>query len=347
MTPLLDTMQLLDISDEVYFSKKYGNYISNSRLKLMNPDQGGSPELYKRGLDEGGMTESLLRGSAVHCIVLQPNDFVIAPLTNRPTAKLGLMADALYGDYCEKNAVTDAEITAASNKVDYYRNKLTPEIMESVRTKCEPFWNGKRDWLSRSQETREPIFLDGKSWDVVTSCITSVEHDAAIQQLLHPKGVLEDPIVLNEATLLMDVLATVDGQPVTLKLKAKLDSLTIDKENNRIVLNDLKTTGHILADFGNGSFVKFHYARQMAMYLWLLKLYVQRTYGMEHPQMFANMMLVSTIPDYRTGIYRCKNHEIAQGFKEFKRLLRMVAYCEIYGYDGGLGTNIDGSAFDL
>lgn len=83
------------------------------------------------------------------------------------------------------------------------------------------------------------------------------------------------------------------------------------------------------------------------MYLWMLKLYAQKYYNMEHPSMRANMMLVSTIPDYRAGIYRCHNNEIAEGFKEFKRLLRMVAYCEVYGYDGSLGTNIDGSAFDL
>ena len=50
MTPLLDTIKLLDISDEEYFGSGYAEYISNSRLKLINPDQGGSPQLYKQGL---------------------------------------------------------------------------------------------------------------------------------------------------------------------------------------------------------------------------------------------------------------------------------------------------------
>ena len=35
ITPLLDTLQLEDISDSEYFSKKYSNYISNSRLGLL------------------------------------------------------------------------------------------------------------------------------------------------------------------------------------------------------------------------------------------------------------------------------------------------------------------------
>ena len=37
------------MSDEEYFSSKYTNYISNSRLKLINPNQNGSPSKYKEG----------------------------------------------------------------------------------------------------------------------------------------------------------------------------------------------------------------------------------------------------------------------------------------------------------
>lgn len=83
------------------------------------------------------------------------------------------------------------------------------------------------------------------------------------------------------------------------------------------------------------------------MYLWMLKLYAEKTYGMQHPNMYANFMVVSTIPDYRAGIYSCKDSEIADGFHEFKQLLRTVASCEVYGYDGGLGTNIGGTTLDL
>ena len=43
ITPLLDTLRLEDISDEVYFSEKYSNYISNSRLSLINPERHSFP----------------------------------------------------------------------------------------------------------------------------------------------------------------------------------------------------------------------------------------------------------------------------------------------------------------
>ena len=40
---LFDQCQILDISDEEYFSKKYEKYISNSGLSYINPKQNGGP----------------------------------------------------------------------------------------------------------------------------------------------------------------------------------------------------------------------------------------------------------------------------------------------------------------
>lgn len=347
MIPMLDTLQLLDISDDVYFSESYANYISNSRLKLINPEQGGSPQLYKKGLAGGIMTESLFRGSVVHCITLQPDDYVIAPLTTRPTAKLGLLADECFKQFKTKWDVTDDEIIAASNKVDYYKNMMTQDRIKAIRESCKPYWEGRTDWESRSQDKREPLFLDSKSWEIVQACLKSLQEHKGIQNLLHPKGITQEPIVCNEGTLIMDVRAIVDGRETILKLKAKLDNFSINLETNTIFLNDLKTSGHILAEFGTNSFVNFHYSRQAAMYLWLLYLYANKTYGLVNPNMYVNFMVVSTIPDYRAGIYECSNSEIEQGMFEFKRLLRMVASCEIYGYDGSVGTNIDGATISL
>ena len=51
LKPLTETVHIKDISDEVYFSKEYGNYISNSRLKLINPDEGGRPTKFFAGLN--------------------------------------------------------------------------------------------------------------------------------------------------------------------------------------------------------------------------------------------------------------------------------------------------------
>ena len=73
LTPLLDTLQLEKISDEVYFSKKYNGYVSNSRLGLINPRQDGTPDKFFAGFTGEGYSDALIRGTAVHSICLQPN----------------------------------------------------------------------------------------------------------------------------------------------------------------------------------------------------------------------------------------------------------------------------------
>ena len=52
ITPLLDTLRLEKIEDEEYFSKKYSNYISNSRLSLINPSQDNDPKAFFEGLSK-------------------------------------------------------------------------------------------------------------------------------------------------------------------------------------------------------------------------------------------------------------------------------------------------------
>lgn len=337
LRPLYETIRLLDISDDEYFGENYREYISNSRLKLINPEQGGSPELYKEGLG-ASISDSLIFGSAVHQLVLQPEEFELVHHINRPTAKMGFMADELYAGH-KAGGLSVEDIIEASDKVDYYKGKMDDKKVANVFEACTPYWEGRMDYESTHTD-KTPIYLDEKSREKLQLCLASVEAHNKMQSLLHPTGVLETPMSMNEATLLMDVEADVDGKIIILHLKAKLDNFTADLEQNILTLNDLKTTGHWLSKFKEDSFLKFHYARQMSMYLWMLRLYAEKELKMKSPEMYANMLVVCTCPDYRAGVCNVTNSEIKQGFEEFKRLLRLVAHCEVYGYDGSMGTDV-------
>lgn len=332
LIPLFDTIQLIEMSDEEYFSDKWAGYISNSKLALINPDQDGSPQIYKEGLSKHPKySDSLVFGSAVHELVLQPKEFAVADNVDRPTAKMGAMADELYKTFLSnKGVVSDKDIIAASDKIDYYKGKMDSIKIENVKDKCINYWWDRRDWEAEHNNSgTEPIYLDPKSREKLQLCLASVEANKEVQDLLHPKGVFGEPISMNEAALFMDVKAEHEGKETILKLKGKLDNFTIDIETNEVVLNDLKTTGHWLIDFGD-SFKKYHYNRQMAMYAWMLRSYVEKQYNIKPSSLMANMLLVCTVPDYRAGVFRVTNGEIRKGFLEFKDLLQRVAYCELY-----------------
>lgn len=330
LTPIVDSIRFLNINDEEYFSSKYGGYISNSKLALINPDQGGSPSIYKEGLSKHKKeSDSLLFGSAVHALVLQPESFEVAGSVDRPTAKAGLMADELFPKVDKVEfTILPEEIIEASDKVNYYKGKMDDDRIQALLDKCVSYWEQRIAYEKAKTSNLTPIYLDPKSRERLDLCMNSVRSNNEIQNLLHPEGISTPPICMNEAALFMDIKSVYKGKEHILPLKAKLDNFTINTETNELVLNDLKTTGHWLSKFRD-SYIKYHYYRQMAMYLWMLRFYANKKHQIENPTMQANMLLVSTVPEYYSGVFKVRNSEIRKGFLEMKDLLQRVAYCEI------------------
>ena len=329
LTPLLDTLQLVKISDAEYFSPKYGEYVSNSRLGLLNPRQGGSPESFFTGFKDEGFISSLVIGSAVHELVLQNESFELAPALGKPTAKMGAMADELYPVWL-KHPIRTSDITEASNKINYYKGKLTPDRIKQVNEQCIPYWKARKQLVSNSN--KELIYLDDKSRDTVYNCVEALTNNPQVQELLHPSGLIDAPISLNENALLLDIQAECpNGKTFIMHLKAKLDNFTIDLESDTVVVNDVKTIGKVVSEI-DSNISKYHYSRELAMYLFLLRLYVIKEYGIENPTMKANYLVVSTVPQYYTKVRAMTKKECYEGLHEFRTLLRYAAYQ--IGYNG-------------
>lgn len=338
ITPLLDTLYLEDISDEEYFSEKFSNYISNSRLSLINPEQGGCPEDFfvTRPIQR---SDSLRFGSAVHTLVLQKDDFILIDSVDAPTAKAHYMAEYLF-DIMKKNGTqnpTDEEIIKASNVIDYYKDKMTDKKIKDLRLKCNQYWLQRFLFENDYKGKQQPIFLDPRSRDKLQSCLQSIEKDKSIQSLLNPEGLVEVPISENEKTILLDVKVEAPNQkPFILKLKAKLDNFTIDKESDTITVNDLKTTGKIITDFNN-AISKYHYNREIAFYSWLLSLCANKFYNIKKPTIKGNFLVVETIPNYLSGVVPMTPKLYKEGIKEFQHLIKLVAFYVMNGY-GEFGT---------
>lgn len=324
LTPLLDTLRLEKISDKVYFSEKYSNYVSNSRLGLLNPRQDGNPDKFFSGL-KFTTSQALALGSAVHELVLQPDSFELSEDVGKPTAKLGVMADELYPIFVERD-VTKDDVVKASDKVDYYKGKITRDRANDVISECSNYWTKRKERELDITQDREIIYLDNKSLEIVKSCVSALNSNKQVQNLLHPKGLLQDPISENEQAILLDVKAECpNGSEFILHLKSKLDNYTIDLETNTIVVNDIKTIGKIVSEIDN-NIKKFHYSREFAMYIYLLKLCAEKFYGLVNPKISANYLVVSTIPNFFTKVRPVTYGEIREGFHEFRTLLKYAAY---------------------
>jgi hypothetical protein len=336
ITPLLDTLHLEDIDDKIYFSAKYADYISNSRMSLINPAQNGSPEAYFEGLKKNGKyTSSLAFGSAVHMLSLQPESFYLCEDVFAPTAKVGMMADLLWGVSKNGELPNDEEIRKVAITVDYYKGMPTDNQMKKVKEAIKPYFKARYKFEQNSTDTRQPIYLDEKSKDKLLDVLDSLNKNKDIQKLLHPVDVLENELPSeNEKTILLDIQVKVPEQePFIMKLKAKLDNYTIDKMNNTITVNDVKTTGKMCSEFKD-AVKNFHYYREIAFYSWLLSLCAKKFFKMKNPKVKGNFLVVETMKNpYWSSVETMKPNWFRVGTKEFLTLLQLIAYYKVYGYE--------------
>lgn len=328
LIPLYDTVELLDISDSEYFSSKYADYISNSRLSLINPDQKGNSEKYINGFGSDSFSDSFYFGSAVHNSFLQKDDYCLVENIDRPTAKMGFVIDEIISNRQKGYSIYDS-IKRAVVRVDYYKGVLTPERLKNILKAGYKYYIQRTKYIVKPNVT--PIYLGDKDKVRLKGCLSSLNNNRKIQNLLNPAYIVNEPLNLNEASLFMNVKAIYKGKQYILKLKAKLDNFIFDFEDSTLILNDLKTTGHYLQKFPE-SFVEYHYYRQMGMYLWLLSAYIKKIYPKSFTQR-ANMIVVSTIPDFQSNVFPVSNKQIQLGLEEFGYLLRLVVKLQADEYD--------------
>lgn len=323
ITPLLDTLKLDKIDDATYFSSEYKNYISNSRLGLLKSK--GVQAFF----DWEGSTDynpSFAFGTALHQLVLQPELFELIDSVYKPTAKAGLVADYLYKN--DGTIPSDDDIKIASIECNYYKDKLTTNRLLDFKSRAEIYWRDRflYEQSNPPVEGIERIYTDEKSVNLLKSCLDSVSKNKDIQKLLNPEGVVETPINGNEQAILLDIEASSDFGTKIYHLKAKLDNFSINKEENIITVNDLKTTSKLAVEF-NPSY--FSYQRELAIYSWLLKLCCKKYYDLENPTVKGNFLVVSTIPEYTSLVYPMTPQLFKQGWNEFLYLLKTVIYFDL------------------
>ena len=241
------------------------------------------------------------------------------------------MADALYKS--DGTTPTDDEIKAQSYIIGYYKDKLTENRLTEFKQKAEPYWRDRYLYETNNPKIdKKRIYTDQRNFELLNSCMDALNKNNDIQKLLHPEGMLDTPVILNEHTLLMDIKMEVPGyEPRIYKLKAKLDNFTIDKDENIITVNDLKTTSKPASIFDP---TYFHYQREIAFYSFLLKLYANKVYSLDKPNVKGNFLVVSTVPDYTTSVVPMTPKLFKSGWTEVVYLLRNVAYFnQVKGYD--------------
>lgn len=313
MTFLPEYLQFQKIRDEDYFKIPY---ISNSRLSLIDPECGGTPEKFFNGIYDT-YTGSLAFGSALHELVLQPDIFDLCDTVDAPTGKLGLMAASMYKDWKEGYSLVESAMTH-SQKTCYYEDSMNENRIRKVIVSCLPYWNGRYAY-ERTVTDKEILYLDPQTRDRIKGCLKAVQSNLIFQGILHPTGMFSEPIVKCEHA----IMGAVSIEDRTYWLKSKLDHLIIDLEMNKVIVNDLKTLGRPIEEW-DINFNRYKYYRELAIYSWLLSEVAKKFYGMPTCEIECNCLVVTSRPPYNTRVYKLTKRDLVRGWNEFKRLMTLV-----------------------
>lgn len=268
-----DSVRMVKMSDKEYFGPEYREYISNSKLGLLNPDEGGSFEKFMTGFKQD-YSDSFELGTAIHNMTLQPDVYNISPIT-KPNGKLGVFVESVLKHRRQGKTIKES-LFLASSDADYFAGKLSDTRIKTA------IKSGLKFYMQSKNITDDNIlFLSDSLYPKYQSCIKSL-NNRTIKSVLNPSGLLTPVEIFNEFAIFGELKVTLDsGEVKIIKVKGKLDNFIIDHDSNSLVLNDLKTTSKpvgffmgnnvkIINDEGkeavqwyDGSFQKYHYYRQM------------------------------------------------------------------------------------
>lgn len=314
---LFDKAEMLDIDDDVYFSDKYKDYISNSGLKFINPNQEGSPYEYKYG-NKKINTRSLLIGSIVHMNVLQNINPKSIFMDFPKGEKINLAIKDIVKNV--KSGMTfDDALNKTFKKKYYYASNFDTFKRNILKEKS--YYNVLLDL------DEETYLLDFNESKIIDNCISS------LSPYKYDFFFSKDKKCENELTILcpIEISFKDSSEKKILNFKCKIDNFIIDDKNKKIILNDLKTTYHELNDFQN-SIESFHYKRQMALYLYVLSNYLKQDSKYEDYELSANIIAVST-KTFESNLFQFSQDDIVEGTYEFIDLIKRIGFHETFGYD--------------
>lgn len=323
------SIKAIRMSDEEYFSDKYKNYISNSKLSLINPAEGGSYEKFISGFNTD-YSDSMELGSAVHAMILQPDDYIISPLI-KPNGKLGKFVEEVI-KFRKQGLSLEKSFYEASISANYFSGKLKGKRLQTAIIKGLPFYLKK--FKEEEIEGKTIINLSESLHPKFAECYNSINNNLSVKSVLYPDYLVMPNEVYNEIAIFADFKVTVENVSKIIKFKCKIDNFTINHELSEVSLNDLKTTSSPASYFmGNevkvedelvwydGSFQKYRYYRQAAIYMMILQSYVNILHPDKKFLFKSNMIVVETVPKYESVVYSIDNSYIIHGLKEFKSLI--------------------------
>lgn len=327
------------MSDELYFGNGLPGFTSNSKLGLINPKQDGTVAKFNSGFEDS-TSDFFKLGTAIHALVLEPDAYKLSNMI-APNGTSRDIIDTTHKLVSRKNGALTFEeaLQLAITLHGYYGGKPGPKRTATLVETTAEYYR----YISNSAEEGE-IILDAEMKATAISCVKAVRENEKAYELLIDSDKSTPDFLKTKLFFNEDVLTCVYNRNGTdYNFKAKIDSWYIDTKEKVLCLTDLKTTGAQIENFmgrsvieiqgfcdmvesyKHGSFHKYHYYRQMYMYLEMLKLYAAQEYGFDETwSVKVGMVVVETTNRNRCQVFEVTDDLLLAGQLELEYILDVM-----------------------
>lgn len=321
--------------------------VSNSALKEINPDQGGSPAKFKKVVLDRDVTyepnPSFENGKIIHKYVEDPKNFVISDFT-KPTETMALWVGRVF------NALPGA-ITVDNFLIS---EKIIKEIALDVRegayksmkddTVTAKFWKEGAEYINYLFiERSDQIILNQQQLNMMDFIIESINNNPTAYELLFKEPAFSENVTAyNEKAIFWKKEVSPGGtyKDASINMKSLVDRFKLNfvsKSSIVVDLIDFKTTSSTVANF-KYSFQKYRYYRQLAVYKEAITEFIQQAFILkgDYPKDTSIVFNHYIVAVETTGLYQCKVFKIGEkyiekGENEYDRLLKKIAYHQASG----------------
>lgn len=289
-----------------YYAKRA---VSNSGMKFINPEEGGSPARYKKyiidGEKEEESTPSLENGKLVHLYVEDPEAFIISDV-ERPTPKLAEWAEEVHR---RLSNLTEDDVNSENVLLRETALEVMPKYGSTTdKDKLWTTFNKTHDYLKHLIASTNDLCITSAQKEVVESCVNSLLLNSRSAYLLFGKGEETFGVkTYNELAVYWEEVVEVDKKEVKVPCKGLIDRLIVYPGEKRVHLVDLKTTGKPISKFSS-SFEYYRYYRQMAWYMRAVAAWMAEHFPDEDLKEWKMMVSMVVVETY--GLHECKVFDV-------------------------------------
>lgn len=315
--------------------------ISNSGLAALSV----SPRAYRNYKDrvETETASYFNLGSAIHCKVLEPNEFDDRYIVSTIVAPGGMYAkfiDTLFRTRCR-----DGEYVGLQHAAWLTNAHAEAGFKWPVEKVWDKFQEDKdlKGYYEALLKTEDKILLSTEDKKAMDACVEGIQTHEKAAELVYGR-------VLSKCMNEIEVIWQHPDHPYFM-MKSIFDRLIIDVDTKTATLVDLKTTGKPVSSF-KYSYKKYSYHRQMGLYKLALEWYLKNEgYNLEEWTIEIYIVATQTNGYGDTAVFAPSEKDLKRGQEEADKLLHRMKWhfdndkwdypMEYYTNDGVIILDLD------